>query len=222
MFRGVHYVTMDYMLYIQDGWITFAYWKPQFVKDSKTNNKNQSNDNSELNSPSNLFIRFKIFLKIQFYFFLCLKEVKKRTARLNIFLYNFQLHYYNSWKFNSDGSLATSNNNNNSNSNSNSNRASNNNKTFTSQHNIFNSSLFVRTFSNSIFNFLTGGSNNHSNNTNINVDNVDNINNTSKSNLVNNNNNINNANSNDYNFTEDLMQLFSVVNIKIQKVFLNL
>lgn len=30
MFRGVHYVTLDYMLYIQDGWLTFAYWKPSF------------------------------------------------------------------------------------------------------------------------------------------------------------------------------------------------
>ena len=36
MFSGVHYATVDYMVYIQDGWITFAYWKPQFVKDTKT------------------------------------------------------------------------------------------------------------------------------------------------------------------------------------------
>ena len=43
MFRGVHYVTVDYMVYIQDGWITFAYWKPQFVKESaKPNAKTPS------------------------------------------------------------------------------------------------------------------------------------------------------------------------------------
>lgn len=30
MFRGIHYATLDYMLYIQDGWLTFAYWKPSF------------------------------------------------------------------------------------------------------------------------------------------------------------------------------------------------
>ena len=29
MFRGVHYATVDYMMYVQDGWITFSYWKPQ-------------------------------------------------------------------------------------------------------------------------------------------------------------------------------------------------
>ena len=39
MFRGVHYVTVDYMVYIQDGFITFAYWKPQFINDSKENSK---------------------------------------------------------------------------------------------------------------------------------------------------------------------------------------
>lgn len=33
MFRGVHYVTVDYMTYIQDGWISFAYWKPQYLND---------------------------------------------------------------------------------------------------------------------------------------------------------------------------------------------
>ncbi len=35
MFSGVHYVTVDYMVYIQDGWVNFAYWKPQFVSDKK-------------------------------------------------------------------------------------------------------------------------------------------------------------------------------------------
>ena len=33
MFRGVHYVTTDFMLYVQDGYISFAYWKPQYVKE---------------------------------------------------------------------------------------------------------------------------------------------------------------------------------------------
>jgi hypothetical protein len=48
MFRGVHYVTVDYMVYIQDGWITFAYWKRQ-EKDSvkiEQNEKNPSKQNS--------------------------------------------------------------------------------------------------------------------------------------------------------------------------------
>lgn len=44
MFRGVHYVTVDYMVYIQDGFITFAYWKPQFVSDSKEKYKDNSKD----------------------------------------------------------------------------------------------------------------------------------------------------------------------------------
>lgn len=41
MFRGVHYVTVDYMMYIQDGWISFAYWKPQYVSE-KSSNSNDS------------------------------------------------------------------------------------------------------------------------------------------------------------------------------------
>jgi hypothetical protein len=44
MFRGVHYVTVDYMMYIQDGCITFAYWKPQFV--TEKNKKERLNINS--------------------------------------------------------------------------------------------------------------------------------------------------------------------------------
>ena len=43
MFRGVHYVTVDYMVYVQDGWITFSYWKPQFVKESTKEIPNDSN-----------------------------------------------------------------------------------------------------------------------------------------------------------------------------------
>ena len=73
MFRGIHYVTVDYTLYIQDGWITFAYWKPQFVKE-KSSSKNKS-DPKLISKQDNV----------------------KRTARLNIFLCNFQLHYYNSF-----------------------------------------------------------------------------------------------------------------------------
>ena len=42
MFRGVHYVTVDYMVYIQDGWITFSYWKPQYIKE-KSSNPEESN-----------------------------------------------------------------------------------------------------------------------------------------------------------------------------------
>ena len=47
MFSGVHYVTVDYMLYIQDGWITFAYWKPQFVANEKVDRRGKSADNKE-------------------------------------------------------------------------------------------------------------------------------------------------------------------------------
>jgi hypothetical protein len=52
MFRGVHYVTIDYMVYVQDGWITFSYWKPQFVKESskETQHDSSSKSSSKLNT----------------------------------------------------------------------------------------------------------------------------------------------------------------------------
>lgn len=159
MFRGIHYVTTDYTLYIQDGWITFAYWKPQFVKE-KTKSKNEK----PRVKPDN----------------------PKRSARLNIFLCNFQLHYYNSFKT-SHVDL---------------NQEINEQNSAPNGKSIQN---FIRSFSsNSVFNFLTGGSENQNQTT------YSNPNNNSKVNLV-------SANQTDYNFTEDLMQLFSVVNIRIQK-----
>ena len=49
MFKGVHYVTMDYTVYVQDGWINFAYWKPQFVSAgaSKEPSKTLKTENAE-------------------------------------------------------------------------------------------------------------------------------------------------------------------------------
>jgi hypothetical protein len=77
MFSGVHYVTVDYMVYIQDGWITFAYWKPQFVINEKIEKRSKSSGSKENGN-----------------------EIKppRKTARLNVSFGNFQLHYFNSWK----------------------------------------------------------------------------------------------------------------------------
>lgn len=170
MFRGIHYVTVDYTLYIQDGWITFAYWKPQFVKE-KSSSKNK-NDPKLISKQENL----------------------KRTARLNIFLCNFQLHYYNSFKTNVADTKQTDTTN------------ENNTRSFQS---FFSAGQFLRNFSAaSIYNFLSGNNNTDQQNQTT----YSNINNNSKVNLVN-----NNVTQTDYNFTEDLMQLFSVVNIRIQK-----
>lgn len=159
MLRGIHYVTTDYTLYIQDGWITFAYWKPQFAKEKSKSKSEKSN--TRLDSP-------------------------KRSARLNIFLCNFQLHYYNSFKTSQvNESKETSD--------------------LSTGQNGKSIQNFIRTFSSSsVFNFLTGGSENQ------NQTSYSNPNNNSKVNLV-------PASQTDYNFTEDLMQLFSVVNIRIQK-----
>jgi hypothetical protein len=51
MFKGVHYVCIDYMIYIQDGWLTFAYWRP--VYSSSINNNNNNNNNNTNNNTSN-------------------------------------------------------------------------------------------------------------------------------------------------------------------------
>lgn len=60
---------------------------------------------------------------------------------------------------------------------------------------------------NSIFGYFTGGGSNKRASAHI-----------EQQTSVSSSNNINANNSSDYNFTEDLMQLFSVVNIRIQKV----
>ncbi|CAF0826478.1 unnamed protein product [Brachionus calyciflorus] len=166
MFRGIHYVTTDYSLYIQDGWITFAYWKPQFTRE-KSSSKSKS-DKSNLNKQT---------------------DGMKRTARLNIFLCNFQLHYYNSFKANPNDTKVEVN--------------STESSTGTFQN-------FLKSLTSStICSFFTRTKNNH----NSNQTDYSNPNNNSKLNLVNNTTN----QANDYNFTEDLMQLFSVVNIRILK-----
>ena len=52
MFKGVHYVSLDYMYYIQDGWLTFAYWKPQFTisKTTKLKSDQQASEATGLNN----------------------------------------------------------------------------------------------------------------------------------------------------------------------------
>jgi hypothetical protein len=61
MFRGVHYVTIDYMVYVQDGWITFSYWKPQFVKESSKESQNEPS----LKSSSMYILKLSVeFLRI--------------------------------------------------------------------------------------------------------------------------------------------------------------
>ena len=57
MFSGVHYVTVDYMVYIQDGWITFAYWKPQFVSHTKEKYKEKDNPLNSAKEKSNYKIK---------------------------------------------------------------------------------------------------------------------------------------------------------------------
>ena len=37
---------MDYTVYVQDGWINFAYWKPQFVS-AKESSKTLKTENAE-------------------------------------------------------------------------------------------------------------------------------------------------------------------------------
>jgi hypothetical protein len=209
MFRGVHYVTLDYMLYIQDGWITFAYWKPQYVyekikvastkptsaSDPKGESINlmsmgsatspttasaaQADTDSKSKKPS--------VTKLQ---------VSKRTARLNIFLCNFQLHYYNSWKLNTLS------------------------KQMSEENKTNAKSGFLQ--SNSLMNFISSNFNlaSLSLNANASAANADHPNGANEDEAS-----VSAAatlhasapQASDYNFTEDLMQLFSVVNIKIQK-----
>jgi hypothetical protein len=196
MFRGVHYVTVDYMVYIQDGWITFAYWKP---------NETESNIKESMKMQQNKETNY----------------VEKRTARLRIFLSNLQIHYYNSWKFDSldNGSGYGAD--------------STTDKNSSPSRKLF-SNAFVRTISSSsMFQYFTnplansGGSTNSQsqifNNSTSNILNHQvNAKLNPKTSLINNLNNNNNAtgsatNNNDL-MIEDLMQLFSVVNIRIEKV----
>ncbi len=172
MFRGIHYVTVDYMLYIQDGCITFAYWKPQFIADKTTMKATSTNKNSS--GISTL----------------------KKTARLNIHLGNLQLHYYNSWKL--DESLI-----NNQKSKMNISRLNSNGDTESDvefSRNCINS--IVEYFSKKFRRNTAAGASSSSSEfrTNSNTDAAD--------------------NSSENDMTEDLMQLFSVVNIRIQNVIL--
>jgi hypothetical protein len=169
MFRGVHYVTVDYMVFIQDGWINFQYWKPQFVSEKKKSSDKSQNDFKEnVTKP-------------------------KRTARLNIYLCNFQLHYYNSWK--SDAA--------------NKNSSTQSQDLLNGSKKIRSNSFFRNISSNSLFNYLNRNNSNSNSNTNFANVNVNN----SKNNYA----KINPNSNTDYDFTEDLMQLFSVVNIRIEK-----
>ena len=124
---------------------------------------------------------------------------------------NLQLHYYNSWKVDTVSNVAGVN--------ANSGEA----QDVKSSKRTFSNS-FARNFStSSVFNYFGGGSssNNHTNNNNANnnngnaqtpilnsASNIQNQQSSSKSNQ--------NFKNNDY-MIEDLMQLFSVVNIRIQK-----
>lgn len=166
------------------------------------------------------------YVNFIFYFLDLINSVQKRTARLRIFLSNLQIHYYNSWKVDSldngssyGGSVDSS-----------------TDKNSSPSRKLF-SNAFVRTISSSsmfqyfsnpmtnsagstnsqsqIFNNSTSNIINHQVNAKINPK-------TSLINSLNNNNNNNNAataNNNDF-MIEDLMQLFSVVNIRIEKVII--
>jgi hypothetical protein len=67
MFRDLHYITLDYMCYVQDGWLTFAYWRPPFLKEiKKSAGLDQSfliNSNSD--DKNKTFIKSKSFTFIQ-------------------------------------------------------------------------------------------------------------------------------------------------------------
>lgn len=117
---------------------------------------------------------------------------QKRTARLNISLCNFQLHYYNSWKLPTAKPPPVS-------TPPQPQSTGSNNKS---------NGLF------SLLGYFTG-SNKKAQSNNLLTD-VHQLSTSSSNNLT----TTNNASS-DYNFTEDLMQLFSVVNVRIQKVIFN-
>ncbi len=91
MFRFVHYTSLDYMFYIQDGYLQFAYWRPQYEKDEPST---PIGPESPLSSPplppqSTTTTTDNIKLK---------NLIKKKVARLEIMLNNLQIHYYNSMK----------------------------------------------------------------------------------------------------------------------------
>jgi hypothetical protein len=80
MFRDLHYITLDHMLYAQDGWITFAYWRSPFIKEAKKTNGLEQSCLINTSSGEQNKDDFE----------------KKKNARLEVFMTNFQLHFYNS------------------------------------------------------------------------------------------------------------------------------
>ena len=178
MFRGVHYVTVDYMVYVQDGCITFAYWKPQFVKES-IDKKHAKSDSilAIFNFRSELSIKIVSGTNSD-------GRQRKKTARLNIYFGNFQLHYFNSWKL--DESLFTQ----------------KKNSQYSSSSDSQSQLNFSSNCVNSFFNYISKKFKR----------------NEPPPESTEFRSNIDDYNS-DNDMTEDLMQLFSVVNIKIEKVF---
>ena len=79
MLRSVHYVTIDYMMYIQDGFIQFAFWRPAESIEEKT----EEEEGKILKDENNLII---------------INSKRKKISRLEIMLNNLQIHYYSSWK----------------------------------------------------------------------------------------------------------------------------
>ncbi len=159
-----------------------------------------------------------------------LNYAQKRTARLKIFLSNLQIHYYNSWKVDSLDNLSSY-----------GDSDSSTDKNSSPARKIF-SNAFVRTISSSsMFQYFTSGNNPMTNSAGSTNSQSQIFNNSTsniinhqinaklnpKTSLVNSLNNNNNNNNNNSNGTasnnndlmiEDLMQLFSVVNIRIEKV----
>ena len=109
MFRSVHYVTMDYTCYIQDGYLQFAFWRPQYVVEeqskakitlSKTTKKGEEDDGEEGGDEEVEHEEMKRTTKASN--IKLINSKKKKVARLEIMLNNLQMHYYNSWKQNYD------------------------------------------------------------------------------------------------------------------------
>lgn len=55
MFKGVHYVCIDYMIYIQEGWLTFAYWRPVYSSSSSCDENKLNNSPNTPNEQTHLF-----------------------------------------------------------------------------------------------------------------------------------------------------------------------
>ena len=225
MFRGFHYVTMDYMLYVQDGWITFAYWKPQFVYEKVKASQMKNAKGEAINLPnsnvtsaaadsidSNPPKKEKKTIKF---------HVMKRTARLNVCLCNFQLHYYNSWKLpekqnNKEQPAATEAKPANNSLKSNFLHSNSIVNFISSNFNLASLNLISSQNHNDKNNNISS-SNNNGNITNGNVEDDPNVAATAASTSANATATVN-ASASSTNYTEDLMQLFSVVNFKFQKV----